>query len=145
MLLWGKLRPASGGSFSVGSEVSAAILLIQRRTKVKSRQVRRDDVKVTRLTGEKGHLDLSSTSSIPCLGLGLSRRGVRRRRFGVEGQEFEGNYVCGPVGIVRDSSRAGDWRVLQSSVDKWLDNGPAAGGTGTWKQVLAMQTHQPER
>ena len=43
MLLWGKLGQASGGSFSVGSEVSAAVLIIQRRTKVKTRQVRRDD------------------------------------------------------------------------------------------------------
>lgn len=43
------LGPASGGSFSVGSEVSvfAAVLLIQRcRTKVRTRQVRRDDAKM---------------------------------------------------------------------------------------------------
>jgi hypothetical protein len=44
MLLWGKSGPGSGGSFSVGSEVSAAVLIIQSRTKVKTRQVRRDDV-----------------------------------------------------------------------------------------------------
>ena len=44
MLLWGKLGQASGVSFSVGSDVSAAVLIIQRRTKIETRQVRRDDV-----------------------------------------------------------------------------------------------------
>jgi hypothetical protein len=41
----GEVGAASGGSFSVGSEVFAAVLIIQRRSKVKTRQVRRDDVK----------------------------------------------------------------------------------------------------
>jgi len=49
---------------------------------------------------EKGHFDLSSTSSVPCPGLGLSRRAVavRRRRFGVVEGNFERGYGRGPVG-----------------------------------------------
>jgi hypothetical protein len=47
---------------------------------------------VTRLTDKKGHLDLPSTSRVPCLGLGLSRRAVaaRRRRFGVDEGSLRG-------------------------------------------------------
>ena len=55
---------------------------------------------MTKLMEEKGHFDLPSTSSVPCLGLGLSRRAVavRRRRFGVVEGKFERGNVRGPVG-----------------------------------------------